>query len=41
MCLVDVGRKAAELLLAAVSGEQPNGLHALPCRLVQRDSSAI
>jgi LacI family transcriptional regulator len=40
MCLEDVGRKAAELLLAAVGGEQPNGLHTLPCRLVQRDSSA-
>jgi LacI family transcriptional regulator len=39
MCLEDIGRKAAELLLEAVAGQHPNGLHALPCRLVLRDSS--
>jgi LacI family transcriptional regulator len=39
MCLEDIGRKAAELLLAAVSGERVYGVYMLPCRLVMRDSS--
>jgi LacI family transcriptional regulator len=40
MCLEDIGRKAAELLLAALSGERVRGRYMLPCQLVMRDSSA-
>jgi hypothetical protein len=39
MCLEDIGRKAAGLLLRAVGGEHPSGLHILPGRPVQRDPS--
>jgi LacI family transcriptional regulator len=39
MCLEDVGRAAAEHLLAAINGEPSHGLHTIPCRLVTRDST--
>ena len=40
MCLEDVGRVAAELLLAAIGGEQAaGGVHTVPTRLVVRESS--
>jgi len=39
MCLEDVGRKAAELLLAAINGEPAHGPATVPCRLVARASS--
>ncbi|RKS73901.1 LacI family transcriptional regulator [Motilibacter peucedani] len=35
-----VGRRAGELLLAAIDGRPSPGVHSLPCRLVVRDSSA-
>jgi LacI family transcriptional regulator len=35
-----VGRRSGELLLAAIDGRPSPGTHALPCRLVVRDSSA-
>jgi LacI family transcriptional regulator len=39
MCLEDVGRKAAEILLAAIDGQAPHGVTTVPCRLVVRASS--
>jgi LacI family transcriptional regulator len=39
MCLEAVGRKAAELLLAAIDGEPAHGLTTVPCRLITRASS--
>jgi LacI family transcriptional regulator len=39
MSLEDIGRQAAGLLLRAVGGEHPGGVHTVPGRLVQRDSS--
>ena len=39
MCLEGVGRKAAELLLAAIDGEPAHGLTTVPCRLITRASS--
>jgi hypothetical protein len=39
--VADIGRKAAELLLDAVTGQQRSGLHTLPCRPVLRDSSGL
>jgi LacI family transcriptional regulator len=39
MCLEAVGRRAAELLLAAMAGEPVRGTHTVPCRLVIRESS--
>jgi LacI family transcriptional regulator len=35
-----IGRRAGELLLAAIGGQPSPGVHALPCRLVVRESSA-
>jgi LacI family transcriptional regulator len=39
MALEEIGRQAAELLLRAVGGEHAGGVHTVPGRLVQRDSS--
>jgi LacI family transcriptional regulator, galactose operon repressor len=39
MCLQDVGRVAAEYLLAAIGGEPAHGVHTVPCRLVVREST--
>ena len=39
MCLEDVGRAAAEHLLAALNGEPTYGVHTVPCRLVVRNST--
>jgi len=39
MCLVDVGRTAAEHLLSAIGGHPTFGSHIVPCRLVLRGSS--
>jgi len=39
MCLEEVGRVAAGCLLAAIAGEQPQGVHKVPSRLVVRESS--
>jgi len=39
MCLEDVGRKAAELLLAPIDGEPAHGLTTVPSRLITRASS--
>ena len=39
MCLEDVGRIAAEHLLSAINGEPTHGVHAVPCRLVARQST--
>ena len=39
MCLVDVGRTAAEHLLSAIGGRPTFGSHIVPCRLVARGSS--
>jgi LacI family transcriptional regulator len=39
MCLEDVGRVAAEHLLAAINGEPTHGAHTVPCRLVVRGSA--
>jgi DNA-binding LacI/PurR family transcriptional regulator len=39
MCLEDVGRVAAELLLAAIGEEPEHGTRTVPCRLVVRQSS--
>ncbi|HZR49356.1 MAG TPA: LacI family DNA-binding transcriptional regulator [Streptosporangiaceae bacterium] len=39
MCLQDVGRVAAELLLAAIGGEPAHGVHTVPCQLVVREST--
>jgi LacI family transcriptional regulator len=40
MCLEDVGRAAADRLLAAIGGTRPRGVRTVPCRLVIRESSA-
>ena len=40
MCLEDIGRAAAEDLLAAIGGEPARGVRTVPCRLVVRASSA-
>jgi len=39
MCLEEVGRVAAEMLLAAIAGEPSRGTRTVPCRLVIRQSS--
>jgi len=39
MCLEEVGRVAAEMLLAAIAGEPSRGTHTEPSRLVVRKSS--
>jgi LacI family transcriptional regulator len=39
MCLEEVGRDAAELLLAAIAGEPARGTRTVPCRLVVRQSA--
>ncbi len=39
MCLEEVGRAAAELLLAAIGGEPARDVRTVPCRLVVRESS--
>jgi LacI family transcriptional regulator len=39
MCLEDVGRIAAEHLLSAIGGQPTHGAHAVPCRLVIRESA--
>ena len=39
MCLEEVGRVAAELLLAAIAEEPAHGTRTVPCRLVVRQSS--
>ena len=39
MCLEEVGRVAAGLLLAAISEEPAHGTRTVPCRLVVRQSS--
>jgi LacI family transcriptional regulator len=39
MCLEDVGRVAAEHLLAAINDEPGHGVHTVPCRLVARQST--
>ena len=39
MCLQDVGRVAAEHLLAAIGGNPAHGVHTVPCRLVVREST--
>ena len=39
MCLEEVGRAAAELLLAAIAGEPAHGTRTVPSRLVVRQSS--
>ena len=39
MCLEDVGRVAAELLLAAIGGEHDRDVHTVPSRLAVRESS--
>jgi LacI family transcriptional regulator len=39
MCLEEVGRIAAELLLAAIGGERDDDVHTVPSRLVVRESS--
>jgi LacI family transcriptional regulator len=40
MCLEEVGRVAAEYLLAAIGGEPAHGVHAVPPQLVVRASTA-
>jgi DNA-binding LacI/PurR family transcriptional regulator len=40
MCLEDIGRAAAEDLLAAIGGEPARGVRTVPGRLVVRASSA-
>jgi LacI family transcriptional regulator len=39
MCLEEVGRVAAEHLLAAIGGEPAHGVHTVPCQLVVRQST--
>jgi LacI family transcriptional regulator len=39
MCLEGVGRKAAELLFAAIDGEPAHGVATVPCRLITQASS--
>jgi LacI family transcriptional regulator len=41
MCLEEVGRDAAELLLAAIAGEPARGTRTVPCRLVARESALL
>ena len=41
MNLTQLGRYAAELLLAAIDGNPAHGLHRLGCRLVVRDSTGV
>jgi LacI family transcriptional regulator len=41
MELEQLGRTAANLLLAAINGEPAPGTHTLPCRLVIRDSTVL
>lgn len=41
MDLEGLGRTAADLLLAAINGEPAPGVHARPCHLVARESTAI
>jgi LacI family transcriptional regulator len=41
MCLEDVGRTAAEHLLAAINDTPSHGTHIVPCRLVERESSGL
>jgi LacI family transcriptional regulator len=41
MDLEGLGRTAADLLLAAINGEPAPGVHARPCHLVVRESTAI
>ncbi|MEU4745173.1 substrate-binding domain-containing protein [Actinosynnema sp. NPDC023658] len=41
MGLEELGRTAADLLLAAINGEAAPGRHISPCRLVVRDSTAV
>jgi LacI family transcriptional regulator len=40
MCLEDVGRAAAEHLLAALNDEPSHGPHTIPCQLVVRNSTS-
>jgi LacI family transcriptional regulator len=40
MCLEDVGRAAAEILLSAIGGTPDGGVRTVPCRLLIRGSSA-
>ena len=39
MCLEEVGRAAADMLLAAIAEEPARGTRTVPCRLVVRQSS--
>jgi LacI family transcriptional regulator len=39
MCLEEVGRAAAQVLLTAIAGEPAHGVQTIPCRLVVRASS--
>jgi len=39
MCLEDVGRTAAQHLLAAINDAPTHGVHMVPCRLVVREST--
>ena len=39
MCLEEIGRQAAGMLLAAIAGEPERGVRTVPCRLVVRESS--
>jgi LacI family transcriptional regulator len=39
MNLTELGRRAADYLLAAIEGDSRPGIHALPCRLVVREST--
>ena len=39
MCLEEVGRVAAEMLLTAIAEEPAHGTRTVPCRLVVRKSS--
>jgi LacI family transcriptional regulator len=41
MDLEGLGRTAADLLLAAINGQPAPGVHARPCHLVVRESTAI
>ncbi|HXW43959.1 MAG TPA: LacI family DNA-binding transcriptional regulator [Streptosporangiaceae bacterium] len=41
MCLEDVGRAAAEHLLAAINDAPTHGVHIVPCRLVVRESTDL
>jgi LacI family transcriptional regulator len=39
MCLEEVGRAAAQVLLTAIAGEPAHGVQTITCRLVVRASS--